>query len=191
MGGTFNPIHKGHLALAKKAMVEFALDKVIFIPTGTPPHKKRREIINKEDRCKMVKLAAKGVSKFSVSRIELDRKGVSYAVDTFKKLKKKFGSATKLFYIMGLDSLNEILEWKRPLELFKLCEFIVATRPGARAKTFRRLGKIHLMELRKDISSSVIRNRLKAGKSVKRFLPKAVANYIRRNKLYQSQTRKK
>ena len=155
MGGTFNPIHNGHLELAKAAMHEFVLDEIIFIPTGTPPHNALGEIIDKEHRYNMVALAIKGKSKYSVSRMEIDRKGVSFAVDTFHILKKKLGKESKLFYIMGLDSINEILEWKKPLELFKLCEFIVGTRPGSRIRTFKRLvrfpplqqevDKIHLM----------------------------------------------
>lgn len=194
MGGTFNPIHKGHLALARAAMDEFVLDKIIFIPAGMPPHKKPGEIIDKEHRYKMVKMAIKGSSKFLISRIELDRKGISYAVDTFNELKKKYGGKAKLFYVMGLDSINEILEWKKPLELFKLCEFIVSTRPGSRIRTFKRLvrfpplqkevDKIHLMELKENISSSDIRERLKSGRSVKGLLPKTVENYIRKHNLY-------
>lgn len=195
MGGTFNPIHKGHLALANAAMREFVLDKVIFIPTGMPPHKALGEIIDKEHRYRMVRLAIKGKKKYSASRIELNRKGYSYAVDTLNKLRKKYGAKAKLFYIMGLDSINEILEWKKPLELFKMCEFIVGTRPGSRIRTFKRLvkfpplqkevDKIHLMELKEDISASEIRERLKSGRSAAKFLPKVVKNYIKRNKLYQ------
>ena len=194
MGGTFNPIHKGHLALAEAAMEEFVLDKVIFIPAGMPPHKKPGEVIDKEHRYSMVKMAIKRIPKFSISRIEVDRKGISYAVDTFNELKKIYGNETKLFYIMGLDSINEILEWKRPLELFKLSEFIVSTRPGSKIRTFKRLvkfpplqkevDKIHLMELKENISSSDIRESLKAGKSVMGLLPKAIENYIKRHGLY-------
>ncbi len=194
MGGTFDPIHKGHLALAQKASEEFALDEIIFIPSGAPPHKKPGEVTDKEHRFKMVKSAIKGQEKYSISRIELDRKGVCYAVDTFNKLKKKYGEKAKLFYIMGLDSINEILDWKKPLELFKLCEFIVGTRPGSKIRTFKRLvkfpplqkevDKIHLMELQENISSSDIRERLKAGKSAKSLLPKVIEAYIKRNNLY-------
>jgi nicotinate-nucleotide adenylyltransferase len=195
MGGTFNPIHKGHLALAKAALKEFALNKVLFIPSGNPPHKAAKEVIDKEERYKMVKLALKGQKKFAASRIELDRPGYSYAIDTFTALKKKHGKKTKLFYIMGLDSINEILDWKKPLELFKLCEFIVGTRPGTKIRTFKRLvkfpplqkevDKIHLMELREDISASDIRQRLKSGRSVKHFLLPAIEKYIRKHGLYQ------
>jgi nicotinate-nucleotide adenylyltransferase len=194
MGGTFDPIHKGHLALAKAAMEEYVLDKVIFIPAGTPPHKKPGEVTDKEDRFKMVKLAIKGRKGYSISRIELDRKGLSFAVDTFNALKKKHGKKAKLFFIMGLDSINEILEWRKPLELFKLCEFIVGTRPGSRIRTFKRLvkfpplqkevDKIHLMELSENISSSDIRQQIGEGKSVSRVVPKVIEKYIRENNLY-------
>jgi nicotinate-nucleotide adenylyltransferase len=195
MGGTFNPPHKGHIALAKTALEEFALSEVIFIPAAMPPHKEPAEIIDKEDRYNMVKLAIKGIPKFSLSRIELDRKGISYAVDTFNILKKKYGKRAKIFYIMGLDSINEILEWKKPLELFKLCEFIVGTRPGTKIRTFQRLvkfpplqkevDKIHLMELEENISSSDIREQLRSGKAAKGQLPRAVEKYIKENHLYQ------
>ncbi|MFH1542594.1 MAG: nicotinate-nucleotide adenylyltransferase [bacterium] len=194
MGGTFNPIHKGHIALAKAAIDHFALDEVIFIPTGTPPHKKKNEIADKEHRFQMVKLATQKHNKFTVSRLEIDRKGFSYAIDTFTYLKEKFGTSARLFYIMGMDSINEILDWKKPLELFKLCHFIVGTRPGTRVRTFRRLmkfpplqkelEKIHLMELKENVSASEIRDKLGRGVSVKRLLPATVDSYIRKNKIY-------
>ena len=194
MGGTFNPIHKGHLALAKAALTEFGLNKVIFIPSGTPPHKAAGKVIYKEHRYRMVKRALKRFKKFVASRIEINRKGYSYAVDTFKDLRKKYGKSTKLYYIMGLDSINEILDWKKPLELFKMTEFIVGTRPGSKIRTFRRLlkfpplakhmDKIHLMELNENISASEIRSKIKAGKSVSRVIPKTVLKYIKDRKLY-------
>jgi len=194
MGGTFNPIHKGHLALARAAHKEFALDEIIFVSSGNPPHKKSSEIIDKELRYKMVKLAVKGKKLYFVSRIEMDRPGLSYAVDTFADLKRKYGQKAKLFYIMGLDSINEILDWKKPLELFKLCEFIVGTRPGSKIRTFKRLvkfpplmkevDKIHLMELRENISSSDIRGKIAGRKSIRSVVPLAVENFIRKHRLY-------
>ena len=194
MGGTFNPVHNGHLVLARAALKEFALDRVIFVPSGIPPHKRNQEIIDKEHRYQMVKKTIKRIKQFSTSRIEVEGKGFSYAVDTFRKLKRKYGKKAKLFYIMGLDSINEILDWKKPLELFNLCEFIVGTRPGSKVRTFRRLvkfpplqkevDKIHLLELRENVSSSEIRQKIRAGRSVKRFVPKQVWNYIQRHKLY-------
>ncbi|MBU0502628.1 MAG: nicotinate-nucleotide adenylyltransferase [Candidatus Margulisbacteria bacterium] len=195
MGGTFNPIHKGHLALAKAALREFGLNKVVFIPSGNPPHKAGDKVLDKEHRFKMVKLAIKKIKKFITSKIEINRKGYSYAVDTFGDLRKKYGKRAKLFYIMGLDSINEILDWKKPLELFKMTEFIVGTRPGSKVRTFRRLlkfpplekemDKIHLMELNENISASEIRERLKKGQGIARFIPRVVSKYIKENKLYQ------
>ncbi|MFA4843767.1 MAG: nicotinate-nucleotide adenylyltransferase [Candidatus Margulisiibacteriota bacterium] len=166
MGGTFNPIHKGHLALAKAAQKEFALDEIIFIPSGNPPHKAAAGVIDKELRLEMVKLAIWGKRKYSVSRIELDRPGFSYAVDTFRALKKKYGSRAKLFFIMGLDSINELLDWKKPLELFKLCSFIVFPRQ------------------KEDISSSQIRTKIRAGRPVGRVVPKRVEAFIKQKGLY-------
>jgi nicotinate-nucleotide adenylyltransferase len=193
LGGTFNPIHNGHLALAAAAKEEFALDKIIFLPSGKPPHKDK-EIADKEDRYNMVKLAVKGGPDYTISRLELDREGYSYAVDTFNVLKKAFGKSVKLFYIMGLDSINEILSWKKPLELFKLCEFIVGTRPGTRVRTFKRLvkfpplqkevDKIHLIELKEDISASDIRQKIKKGKSVEKIVPKTVLAYLKKKGIY-------
>jgi len=195
MGGTFNPIHKGHLALAQAALLEFGLSRVIFIPSGNPPHKAENNVADKEDRFKMVKLAIKKHKKFIASRIEINRQGYSYAVDTFKDLRRKYGKSAKLYYIMGLDSINEILDWKKPLELFKMTEFIVGTRPGSKIRTFRRLlkfpplakhiEKIHLMELNEDISASDIRAQLKNSKSVRKIVPTAVLKYIKERKLYQ------
>ena len=193
MGGTFNPIHNGHLHLARTAQKKFKLAKVIFVPSGLPPHKGREELADKEHRYQMTYLATEGNPRFSVSRIELDRKGYSYAVDTFKVLRKEFGKA-ELYYIMGLDSINEILSWKKPLELLKLCQFIVATRPGAKVRTFKRiskfpplvpdLDKVHLIELKADVSSTEVRRRIKEGKSIRRLVPKAIAEYIEKYRLY-------
>ena len=191
---TFNPIHKGHLALARAAQQEFALDEIVFIPSGNPPHKMLKEVIDKELRYKMVKMAVAGKRQYFVSRIEMDRPGLSYAVDTFYALKRKYGKNAKLFYIMGLDSISEILNWRKPLELFKLCEFIVGTRPGTKIRTFRRLvkfpplmqevDKIHLMELKEDVSSSTIREKIRIGRTVKALVPRVVEKFIRRHAIY-------
>jgi len=196
LGGTFNPVHNGHIALAKKALKEFGLEEVIFVPTGLPPHKSDRDLAPKKDRMKMVRLSVKGHKMFGVSRIEMNRKGYSYAVDTFKKLKRRFGGDAKLLYIMGLDSINSILSWKKPLDLFKLCYFLIATRPGSKLRTFKRImkfppvsinkDKVELFELRMDVSSSDIRERLKKGRNIDRMVPKAVLEYIKKKGLYEN-----
>jgi len=194
MGGTFNPVHKGHIAIAEAAKKNYLLDKVIFVPSGHPPHKTSEYIADKEDRFKMVKLAIAGKKNYSISRVELDRPGYSYAIDTFNELKRSYKKNAILFYIMGLDSINEILTWKKPLELFKVCQFIVATRPGARIKTLRRLlkfppiklhaGQVHVLEVSENVSSTRIRESIRKGKLPAKLLNPRVAAYIKRKKLY-------
>lgn len=194
LGGTFNPIHNGHIALAKKALKSFDLETVIFVPVGTPPHKSTKELIHKKDRLNMISMAIEQEKKFSLSKIEINKTGFSYAYDTFQKLKKRFGKKCVLYYIMGLDSINSILSWKKPIELFKLCEFIVATRPGTKLRTFKRVmkfppisvnkAKIHIVEMKMNISSSQIREDLKKGKDISRLLPKDVFKYITGNGIY-------
>ncbi len=194
MGGTFNPVHKGHIAIAKAAKKQYRLGKVIFVPSGTPPHKTSEYIAPKEHRFRMVKLAIAGHKNFIISRVELDRPGYSYAVDTFNALKKEYRGSARLYYIMGMDSINEILTWKKPMELFKICQFIVATRPGAKIRTMRRILKfppvklhadtIHLIEVKMNVSSTKIRESIKRGAIPARLLDKKVIEYIKEHKLY-------
>ncbi len=194
LGGTFNPIHNGHIELGKKAIKDFDLDLVIYIPTGTPPHKSKKDVAPKNHRLKMVQLAIAGKDKFRISKTEINRKGYSYAIDTFGRLQKRFGKKSQLFYIMGLDSVNSILSWKRPIELFKFCKFIVATRPGSKVRTLKRLlkfppltinkDKIMMMELNLDMSATEIRHKIKAGKPVVSLVQKDVLQYINDKGLY-------
>ncbi len=194
IGGTFNPIHQGHIAIAEAALKNYLLDRVIFVPSGHPPHKTSEYIADKEDRFRMVKLAIEGKKNFKISRAEIDRPGYSYAIDTFNDLKKEYRGNALLYYIMGMDSINEILSWKKPLELFKICQFIVATRPGARIKTLRRLlkfpplklnaGQIHIMEVKKNISATRIRDAIKKGRIPATLMVPSVADYIKKHRLY-------
>jgi len=185
LGGTFNPIHNGHLAMAEKALQEFKLDEIVFIPTNIPPHKDLAELIDKENRLNMVKLAIEGKEKFSISRIELDREEKSYAIDTFKALSK---NGDKLYYIIGMDSLNEMMEWKDPLDLFNYCEFIVAKRPGENEDSpllKSHADKIYVMDLNEDISATNIRHMIVEGERVSKLIPKKVLEYIQDKGLYQ------
>ncbi len=195
MGGTFNPPHKGHIAIAEAAQKYYLLDKVIFVPSGQPPHKTHEFIADKEDRFNMVKLAIKGKKHFFISRVEIDRPGYSYAVDTFNDLKKGYKGNALLYYIMGMDSINEILSWKKPLELFKICQFIVATRVGARIRTLKRIlkfpplklhaGQIHVIEVNRErLVHKDPRTRIRKGRIPVRLLDKKVIGYIRKHKLY-------
>jgi nicotinate-nucleotide adenylyltransferase len=194
LGGSFNPIHIGHLLLAEKAKEEFKLDSIIFVPTGNPPHKDLSGLAPKEDRYKMVKLAIKGIIDYSISRVELDKENTTYAIDTIKDLKETIGNDNKLFYIMGLDSINEILTWKKPLELFQHCEFLVGTRPGSKMRTFNRIikfppiqkevDKIHIFESNMPVSSSEIRDLIKNKMPIKGLVPADVEAYILEKRLY-------
>src|SRR4030042_2999716 len=130
MGGTFNPIHHGHLVTAQEALSQFKLDMVIFIPTGNPPHKIENEVASAEDRYIMTVIATSSNSNFFVSRMEIDRRGKSYTIDTVRQLKKNYGSSSLLYFITGADAILEILTWKNTDEIVSLCKFIAATRPG-------------------------------------------------------------
>ena len=193
LGGTFNPIHNAHLALALQALNKFNLSKVIFIPNSHPPHKPVEGLIGATDRYNMVQLALTGHARLILSRAELDRRGKSYAVDTVKILEAEYPRAY-FFYIMGVDAINDILSWKKPLELFEKCEFIIATRPGANTRQFRRIlrfpilekyqHKIHMLEFKNETSSTEIRRRLKKGLPISHMAPESVLKYIKLYKLY-------
>ncbi len=194
MGGTFNPIHYGHLVAAQEAMTEFHLEEILFVPNQIPPHKVgEKDILDAEQRFIMTSLAIAANPQFRVSRIELDRLNVSYTIDTVKKLKKVY-RRTEISFITGADALINY-EWYAFAELLDLLTyFIVATRPGflithleqkIREKNLRMPEKIKvLMVPSVDISSSEIRKRLQAGKPIKYLVPESVEEYIYKYKLY-------
>ena len=182
LGGTFNPPHLGHLVLAQESLRKLKLDKVIFIPTSIPPHKKVGDD-NAYMRHKMVALACRGNPQFEVSKIELERREVSYSVDTLRKLRNKYGKSTKLFFIAGSDSLNELESWKNIDEVMKLANFVVAVRPGFPvAKLKRKVRFIKIPAL--DISSSMIRNCLRLSQPVRYLVPESVRRFIVKHRLY-------
>ena len=194
MGGTFDPIHFGHLVTAEAVRVKYNLDKVIFVPTGNPPHKNKEEVTMSMHRYIMVEMATVTNPYFQVSRIELDREGYTYTVDTVKQLMTLFGTKTELFFITGADAILEILTWKNVDELLPLCKFIAVTRPGYTRKDLDN----KIVELKKtyncdifimdvpafEISSTDIRNKAAHNQSIKYFVPENVENYIYKNSLY-------
>lgn len=198
MGGTFNPIHHGHLVTAQEALNQFKLDIVIFIPTGNPPHKVENEIASSEDRYIMSVIATSSNSNFFVSRIEIDRKGKSYTIDTLCRLKKIYGKDSMLYFITGADAILEILNWKNTEEIVSLCKFIAATRPGydltrldeLKSRLFNNNTaavneKIFVMEIPAlSISSTDIRNRVKYNRPIDYLVPEGVSKYILKNGLY-------
>ncbi len=194
MGGTFDPIHTGHLMTAEEVRHEFGIDQVVFIPTGHPPHKDNEEVTHSEHRYLMTVLATVENPHFNVSRIEIDRPGKTYTVDTIKAFKEMYNSNLKIYFITGADAVHEILTWKHVAELMKICEFVAVTRPGYNKNQL----KSKIEELRKDfectvhflevpalaISSSDIRGRVKNGRPIQYLVPESIEKYIQKFKLY-------
>lgn len=195
MGGTFNPIHYGHLVMAEAVRCHYNIDNILFIPSGHPPHKDNNEVLDKEHRFLMSVLATDSNPNFFVSRIELDREGVTYTIDTINQLVEIYGKDTKIYFIAGADVFNEILTtWKDPAQLFQKCTFIAATRPEYnKDELLESMNKIkkkykanfHFIEVPAlSISSTDIRNRVKEGKSIKYLVPETVENYIYKCHIY-------
>lgn len=194
MGGTFDPIHYGHLVAAETARTEFGLDSVLFIPTGTPPHKVERKVTDAELRFQMVEMCVSDNSYFSISRIELEREGPSYTIDTLRTLSDLFPEQ-ELYFITGTDALKEMFTWREPGEIIKLARIIGASRPGYDASelfsfiyarypvTRDRVVKFEVPAL--AISSTDIRQRTSKGKSIRYLLPERVRLFIKENSLYQ------
>ena len=189
LGGTFNPIHYGHLKMATEAQNILNLKKVIFIPSAHPPHKRESNLPSGQDRYEMVKLAIMDNSRFSISDIELRRKGKSWTIDTVDIIKKIYPES-QIYFIIGADTVPEIPTWKDYKKLLKICRFVVVNRPGY-SKIVDRMQDV---EYSKDfikvkmrgvnISSTEIRERIKNGKMIKYFVPQEVEKYIKEKGLY-------
>ena len=183
LGGTFNPIHIGHLILAEEAFWKLKLDKVIFVPSYLPPHKEEADIIDPQHRFNMVSLAIEGNERFEVSKIEIEAKGWSYSVETLKQFRQRFGPDSERFFITGSDSLKELFSWRKIDEIFNLSKFIVAQRPGYPIEELpKNVQAVAITGV--EISSSEIRKRLKDKKSIRYLVPEGVRAYIEKNKLY-------
>ena len=183
-GGTFNPIHKGHMCLAKQAKKTLKLDKIVFVPAYIPPHKSSQGIIGADKRFHMIELAISGKPDFSVSRCEISKKKKVYSVDTVAHFKKAFPKNTQLFFLAGADSLKGLNWWKESDRLIGLCEFVAFSRPGFELDTKKtpRIKAIKMAAL--DISSTGVRERIKEDRSIAGLVPKAVADYIKQKSLY-------
>lgn len=181
LGGTFNPIHTGHLLLAEGIKEKLHLDYVLFIPCNFPPHKKSLKLALAKHRFNMVRLAVKGNPKFKVSALEIKRGGISYSVDTLDELYKLYRGNAKFFFIIGSDSLKGLRTWKSINKLMKLCKIVAVTRPGYRLK-YRGVKNIELPTL--PVSSTDIRKFVKRGMSIKHLVPDSVRKYIIKCGLY-------
>ncbi|MDP3789093.1 MAG: nicotinate-nucleotide adenylyltransferase [Candidatus Omnitrophota bacterium] len=182
MGGTFDPPHLGHLILAEEAVRQLRLDKVIFMPSSIPPHKKVRQN-NPQLRYRMVALSCKTNPAFEASRIEIDRGSVSYSVDTLRLLKKRYGNKADLFFIIGSDWATSLNKWKNITEILRLARFAVAARPGFWVRNMKKGIVVINMPLI-GISSTDIRHRVQNSASIKYLVPAAVEKFIRKNRLY-------
>ncbi len=196
LGGTFDPIHTGHLVAAEWVKDSLELDEVLFVPAGIPPHKNEASVSQARHRYLMTLLATLDNQAFSVHRVDLDRPGRSFTVDTLAALKGELGPDAELHFIMGADSLADLPTWHEPERLLKENRIIVATRPGWEIEEIKEsLGTLyHAYSDRVlpveipaiQISSSEVRARVAAGRSIRYLVPSLVARYIYKHGLYQA-----
>ena len=187
MGGTFDPIHYGHLVTAEEALIQFELEGVLFVPTGRPWMKEHEVVSPAEDRYLMTVIATASNPLFRVSRIEVDREGPTYTVETLRALKA--AEDADLYFITGADAILEIMQWKDRAELFDLARFIAATRPGYDMAGFEMPGEardvVTVMNIPAlAISSTDIRDRVKAGRPIRYLVPEGVKSYVEKAGLY-------
>jgi len=194
-GGTFDPIHLGHLAVARSIQSTLNLDKVIFVPAGQPWLKAGTLVSSVKDRVEMLRLALARRRAFELSTIEADKTGPSYTVDTIEKLKKQLGSNADLFFLLGSDALMDIAKWKEPQRLVRLCQLVAFARPGFGLPTMEALEtavpgvsqRVVFLEVPQvNIRATDIRRRVAEGRSVQRLVPRAVERYILEHGLYKA-----
>jgi nicotinate (nicotinamide) nucleotide adenylyltransferase len=193
MGGTFDPIHIGHLVTADSVRIEYCLDKVLFIPAGNPPHKQDSQVTPALHRYIMTAMATYSNPYFFVSAVEMERSGPSYTIDTIRFLHEHYGDTTRFYFITGADAVVDLPTWNNIDQLLELCEFVATTRPGCTstlddvinrfgAKGQERIHRLATPEL--EISSTDIRERVKKGLSIKYIVPESVESYIWKEGLY-------
>ena len=191
-GGTFDPIHNGHLAAARAAAVGFNIDQVLFIPAGHPPHKRRRPEADYRHRLRMVELACAEDPRFVPSRLEQpsESAGPHYSVDTIERLRRELGPDEPLFFILGADAFTEFAQWYRREEVAREVEFLVVSRPGWDVSTQQPkepgLRVHYLKNVAVPISSTQLRSLLRSGQQPAEWLPPDIAEYIRKHRLYRA-----
>ena len=192
IGGTFDPLHYGHLVAAQEVCYQLDLARVVFVPTGQPPHKQDQVITPAHHRLAMVELAIVSNPCFTVSRVEVDRPGPSYTVDTLRLLRQEWGPEAEIYFIMGLDSLADLLGWYQPERLIQLCRLAVVDRPlyhvdvealeAALPGISQRIQFVRIPPI--GISSSDLERRVREGRPIKYQVPPAVEEYIYKHGLY-------
>lgn len=208
LGGTFDPIHNGHLAIASRAREQCRLDAVVFIPAASPPHKEQREISELRHRRRMLELACGSGVGFFVSLLEAERRGPSYTIDTLRTLKDHFPLQTELFFIIGSDSFIDLPSWKEPERLLDYANLVVARRASSNSVGIERILDLHFPAYRDriaeniyrrekggcaiilldmepvEVSATEIRELVRQGRTIAHLVPKAVSSYIREQGLY-------
>ena len=193
LGGTFDPVHLGHLMVAEEARVSLGLSEILLVPAGQPPLKPSHPITPAEHRLQMLRLAIADRPYFKVSAMEIERPGPSYTVDTIAELRRQYDSKDEIFFILGWDSLAQLPQWREPSRLIKMCYLVAVPRPGYQRPDLEALEAsipgisrrvVFLEKPQIDISASAIRERAARGLSLRRLVPEPVAEYIRQHKLY-------
>ena len=193
LGGTFDPVHLGHIAVAEEARTSLGLSDVILVPAGQPLLKPNRPITSAGHRLQMLRLAVADKPNFKVSTMEIERPGPSYTVDTIAELRVQYGSGDEMYFIMGWGSLGQLPEWREPSRLISMCYLVAVPRPGWPRPDLEALEdsipgisqRVVLLDKPQiDISASAIRERAARGLSLRHLVPDAVAEYIREHKLY-------
>jgi len=195
LGGTFDPIHTGHLIIADEARYQLSLEKVVFLPAGKPYFKNDRIVSTKNHRLEMMKLGIKDNPRFEVSEIELEREGPTYSIDSLTMFKKELGGDVELYFLIGLDALSDMYKWKHPAKLIDMCQVIGLTRAGFSdfdwSKIERKISgasqKIKIIEVSQiKVSSTDVRMMVNSDISIRYLVPDAVIKYIEEHKLYKS-----
>ena len=213
LGGSFNPVHNGHLAIARQTRDLLGLNQILFIPAGDPPHKPIGSLASAKDRYEMVRLAIACDPTFTVSNVEINRPGKSYTLDTIRTLRRQYGPATSLFFLIGLDAFLDFPGWREPATLLTLCSFVVISRPGISFQSLTSMtllpaipeeslvaldaGRMLKLEVPLShqqlicihvpptpVSASDLRHRVRQGQSVANLLPPSVESYIIQHHLY-------
>src|SRR5215813_8525402 len=186
MGGTFDPVHHGHLVAASEVAHDFTLDEVVFVPTGEPYQKETRKVSPAEDRYLMTVIATASNPRFSVSRVDIDRPGPTYTIDTLRDLRRLRGPDAKFFFITGADALEQLMTWQDVDELFELAHFVGCTRPGHRLSGAGLPdGRVSLIEIPAlAISSTTCRERVAKGVPIWYLVPDGIVQYISKRGLY-------
>lgn len=187
LGGTFDPIHNGHLIIAQALLEQLKLARLLFLISARPPHKKTATMAPWEDRLQMVRLALQGDPRFGISDLEIQREGPSYTVETMEKLQNQYGHRYRVLFVIGADSILEIFNWREPQRLLETSSLVVVPRPGfdlaqLDPRVAEKVTLIHAPLI--EISSTEIRRRVRQGRSIRYLLPQRVADYIHANGLY-------